>query len=463
MEQGVGAPVSGGRDFLGHPRGLAYIAFTEAWERFSFYGMQALLMLYMTGHLLNPGVIEGVAGFPAFRAGVEAVFGKLSQQALASQVFGLYVGFVYLTPILGGLVGDRLVGRTAAVLTGAVMMAIGHFLMAFEAAFLPALTALVLGSGLLKGNLAAQVGNLYAKDDRRRDAAYTVYVTAINIGLFAAPLVCGSLGELLGWHYGFGAAGVGMLVSIVIYVSGLRYLPPEEDRRAADRPRLARGDGRILFAILLLLVITSLYWTVQAQIWNVYPLWLRDHVDRGIGLGLTVPVTWFQALDAMAVLALAPLAIAFWRWQSRRSLEPDDLAKITRGCAWYGASCFLLAAGAWVAGDGLVMLVWPVVFHFAVAVGYLYAAPIALSLVSRAAPAAVVAMMVGAYYLAIFVGGILSGWLGRFYEPLGPAAFWTLHAGIGLAGAALLFLLRGWFLGAMRLAPPPSSTVAVTA
>ncbi len=250
------ASMSGAGEFLGHPRGLAYIAFTEAWERFSFYGMQALLMLYMTGHLLNPGVVEGVAGFAAFRAGIEAVFGELSQQALASQIFGLYVGFVYLTPILGGLVGDRLIGRTAAVISGALTMAAGHFLMAIEAAFLPALAALVVGSGLLKGNLAAQVGNLYGKDDRRRDAAYTVYVTAINIGLFAAPLVCGTLGELFGWHYGFGAAGVGMLISIVIYLSGLRYLPSETVRRAADRPRLVRGDGRVLYAILVLLIIT---------------------------------------------------------------------------------------------------------------------------------------------------------------------------------------------------------------
>lgn len=455
--------MTGAGEFFGHPRGLAYIAFTEAWERFSFYGMQALLMLYMTGHLLNPGVIEGVAGFAAFRSGVEAVFGELSPQALASQIFGIYVGLVYLMPILGGLVGDRLTGRTAAVLAGAMLMAAGHFMMAFEAAFLAALGALVLGSGLLKGNLAAQVGNLYAKDDRRRDGAYTVYVTAINVGATAAPLVCGTLGELLGWHYGFSAAGIGMLVGIVIYISGRRHLPAETIGPAAGRPRLAAGDGRVLFAILVLLIITSLYWTVQAQIWNVYPLWLRDHVDRGVGFGLTVPVTWFQALDSLAVLVLAPLAIWLWRWQRRRGAEADDLSKITRGCAWYGASCLLLAVGAWLARDGLVLLFWPVAFHFVVAVGYLYAAPIALSVVSRAAPACVVAMMVGAYYLAIFVGGIVSGWLGRFYEPLQPTAFWMLHAAVGFAGAALLFALRGWFLRALRLDAVAPNAVAAPA
>lgn len=447
----MGAPVSA--EFMGHPRGLAYIAFTEAWERFSFYGMQALLILYMTGHLLQPGVIEGVAGFAAFRAAMQAVFGELSPQALASQIFGLYIGLIYFTPILGGLIGDRLTGRTRAVLAGAVLMAAGHFMMAFEASFLPALAALIAGSGLLKGNLAAQVGNLYARDDRRRDRAYTVYVTAINVGAFIAPLVCGTLGELYGWHYGFGVAGVGMLVGIAIYVSGRRHLPPDDLARDRPHARLAPGDGRVILGLLVLLAITSVFWTVQAQIWNVYPLWLRDHVDRGLPFDLMVPVTWFQALDSLAVLVLAPVMIAFWRWQGSRAREPADLAKIARGCAWYGASCLLLAVGHWLAGGTGVWLLWPVIFHFTVGVGYLYAAPIALSLVSRAAPAAVNAMVVGAYYLGIFVGGIFSGWLARFYEPLGPVPFWALHASIGIGGGLLIVVLNGWFKRTLRLAP----------
>jgi POT family proton-dependent oligopeptide transporter len=182
-----------------------------------------------------------------------------------------------------------------------------------------------------------------------------------------------------------------------------------------------------------------------------------------VGFGLVMPVTWFQALDSLAVLILAPLAIWLWRWQGRRGVEADDLSKITRGCGWYGASCLLLAAGAWIAGDELTWIAWPVAFHFIVAIGYLYAAPIALSLVSRVAPPAVVAMMVGAYYLAIFVGGILSGWLGRFYEPLQPAAFWTLHAAIGLAGAALLYGLRSWFLRALRLDAAEPTAIAAPA
>ena len=439
-------------EFLGHPRGLAYIAFTEAWERFSFYGMQALLVLYMTGHLLHPGVVEQVAGFAALRGAVESVFGVLSTQALASQIFGLYIGLVYFMPIFGGLLGDRVIGRRRAVLLGAAAMALGHFLMAFEAAFLPALAALIVGSGLLKGNLAAQVGALYAKDDRRRDSAYTAYCTAINVGAFIAPLVCGTLGEFYGWHYGFGAAGIGMLIGIVIYLSGAKYLPADVASTAVEaRPRMQPGDLRKVLVILLLLAITALFWTVQTQVWNTYPLWVRDQVDRSLPFGVTVLVTWFQALDSLAVLVFAPIVMMFWRRQAQRAAEPSDLSKIALGCGFFAIACLLLCAGQWFAAGNRVAVIWPIAFHFVCAAAYLYVAPIALALVSRAAPPAVNAMMVGSYYLGLFVGGIASGWLARFYEPFGPAMFWLLHALIAVAGAISVLVLRRLFVSVLEL------------
>lgn len=434
------------REIWGQPRGLAYIAFTEAWERFSFYGMQALLVLYMTGHLLQPGNIEGVTGFAGLRNGIEAVTGPLSVQALASQIFGIYVGLIYFTPVLGGLLGDRLIGRKRAVLAGAFLMALGHFLMAIESAFLFALILLILGAGLLKGNLAAQVGYLYDKDDPRRDSAFTIYVTAINVGATVAPLVCGTLGELYGWHYGFAAAGIGMLIGIVIYLTGFKYLPPEDASLSrGEQPKLAPGDGRVIFGLAVVLAITALFWIAQAQVWNTYPLWVRDNVDRGL-LGWAVPVTWFQSLDSFAVLVFAPILIVFWRRQSARGTEPAELSKIAIGCGAFGTACALLSLGELVAGGGQVALIWPVAFHFMCAIGYLYVGPIALALVSRDAPPAVNAMMVGAYYLGLFVGGIGSGWLGRFYEPAGPMAFWLIHAAIAGAGAVLVLILRGWLV-----------------
>lgn len=441
-------------EILGHPRGLAYIAFTEAWERFSFYGMQALLVLYMTGYLLHPGTVEQVAGFASLRAALESLYGPLSIQALASTIFGLYVGLIYFTPVLGGLVGDRIMGRKRAVLAGAVLMAAGHFMMAFVAAFLPALLALIIGAGLLKGNLAAQVGGLYSHDDRRRDSAYTIYVTAINIGAFVAPLVCGTLGELYSWHYGFASAGIGMLIGIVIYLAGAKYLPLDNVRAGSDRterPRLQPGDGRVLVALCVVLAITSLFWTAQAQVWNVYPLWLRDFVDRSAG-GLAVPVTWFQSLDSLAVLVLAPVLVVFWRMQAKRGSEPADLVKIALGCALYGVAFILLTLGqATAPSGGKVAVIWPVLFHFFNSMGYLYAAPVALALVSRTAPPSVNAMMVGAYYLGIFIGGLASGRLARFYEPLQPTAFWALHALFAATGTVLIFILRRPLVRALRL------------
>jgi proton-dependent oligopeptide transporter, POT family len=438
------------RTFLGQPRGLAYIVFTEAWERFSFYGMQALLVLYMSGHLLHPGTVEGVIGFGGFRAGLEVVFGQLSLQALATQIFGLYIGLIYFVPVLGGLLGDRLLGRRTAVVAGAVLMAGGHFLMAFEAAFLFALGLLILGSGLLKGNLAAQVGSLYAKNDPRRDTAFSLYCMSINVGAFIAPLVCGTLGELYGWHYGFGAAGVGMLIGIAIYLQGRVYLPADYVAAPGARVKLQPGDGRIIASLLTVLAITGLFWTAQTQVWNTYPLWIRDRVEREL-FGITIPVTWFQSLDSLAVLVFAPAVIWFWRWQSRRRTEPGDLVKIALGCGFFALACVLLAIGEWTAGAGRTALIWPALFHFVCAAAYLYAGPIALALASRAAPAAVNAMMVGAYYLALFAGGIVSGWLGRFFEVMSPAAFWLLHGAIVGAGAVLILLLRRPLLREMKL------------
>lgn len=448
------APDKSDKAFWGHPKGLGYIVFTEAWERFSFYGMQALLVLYMAGHLFKPEFAQNVIGFDAFRGMVEGVFGPLSVQALASQVFGLYVGLIYLMPVLGGLIGDRVTGRKKAVIAGALLMAAGHLLMAFEPAFLFALVLLILGCGLLKGNLAAQVGSLYPKTDQRRDQGYTLYTMSINVGLFTAPLVCGTLGELYGWHYGFGAAGIGMLIGTVIYLKGLKYLPDEPKRIiGTERARLQKGDGTAIVATLILLLITSLFWISQSQVWNAYPLWARDHLNRDLG-GLLVPVTWFQSLDGMAVLILTPLAILFWKWQSKRKTEPADLIKIAMGCGFFAAACLLLVIGEVLAGAGKVALIWPVIFHFACAWAYLYAGPITLAVVSRAAPAPVNAMMLGSYYLSIFVGGIGSGWLGRFYEPLPGEWFWLIHSGVAASGAVLLLVFRGPLARAMRLNKP---------
>src|SRR5437879_6086587 len=206
------------RSFIGHPRGLAYIAFAEAWERFSSYGMQSLLVLYMVNRLLHPGHIERIAGFGPFRHLLENVYrGPLSVQALASAIFGLYTALVYLTPIGGGLIADRWLGRTRTITIGALLMSAGHFLMAFDFSFLIALTCLLAGVGCFKGNLASQVGALYPKGDNRLADAFQIHYIFINGGGIAAPLIAGTLGDKVGWHWGFGAAGGGMLLGLRLH------------------------------------------------------------------------------------------------------------------------------------------------------------------------------------------------------------------------------------------------------
>src|SRR6266850_2751298 len=225
-------PRAGDASFIGHPKGLFYLAFTEAWERFSYYGMTALLALYMVNQLLLPGHVEHIGGFSVFRTAVESVVGPLSTQALASQIFGLYSGFVYFTPLLGGMIADRWIGQRNAVVIGALSMSAGHIAMTFDKSFLAALLLLVIGSGFLKGNISAQVGALYPpEDEARRTRGFVIFSTAINIGAVVGPLLCGLLAQFYGWHYGFGIAAIFMLFGLATYLYGYRYLPARVERR----------------------------------------------------------------------------------------------------------------------------------------------------------------------------------------------------------------------------------------
>jgi proton-dependent oligopeptide transporter, POT family len=436
------ARFTNGRDLLGQPRGLFFIGCTEFWERVSFHGMLALLVLYMVDQLLLPGHVENIVGFAGFRTVIEAVTGPLSSQALASQIFGLYVGFVYLVPVFGGLLGDRVLGRRRAVALGALLMTAGHFCMAFEASFLGALLLLIVGAGVLRGNLASQVGDLYSSDDRRRETAFQIYYGALNTGAFIAPLITGVLAQSRGWHYGFGFAGFGMLAGLVIYLSGGRDLPPDAARGArVIRRKLDPKERRVVLVMVLMLPLLTLFWIAQTQIWNTYNLWARDKVDLLIG-GWKMPVPWLQSVDSLGVVVLVLPMLRFWRWQAARSSEPDDVTKLGIGCLLFGVAIAWLGGGQLVAdAAGKVPLVWALAYHFLSAVGYLYFAPTAVAVFSRTAPASVNAMMIGIYYLSIFAGSTISGRLGGLYERLSSAQFWLIHAGIVTAGGLLILLV----------------------
>lgn len=429
-------------DIAGHPRGLGVLAGTELWERISFHGMQALLVLYMVEQLLLPGHVERIAGFPALRGLIESLTGPLSVQALASQIFGLYIGLIYFTPVLGGLVGDRLLGRRRAVALGALLMTAGHFAMAFDQSFLLALLLLILGAGCLRGNLASQVSALYAEGDRRRADGFQLYYVAINIGAFAAPIVTGLLGQIFGWHVAFGFAGLGMLAGLVIYLAGQHHLPADPPRAArASRPPLSPDERRRVIVLLGLVPVAALFWVAQSQVWNTYNIWVRDHLDLVVA-GWTMPVAWLQSIDGLAPLVMMPLVLLLWRTQAAHGREPDDIVKMALGCLIFGAGTLWLAAAPLAAGaDGKVPLLWAVGFHLISNLGWLYFTPITLALVARAAPAAVNGTMVGAFMLATFMGSVASGRLGGLYEVLTPARFWMLHAAIVGAGGIILLVL----------------------
>lgn len=431
-------------DLLGHPRGLVFLFATEMWERFSFYGMRALLVLYMVKYLLDPGVVDRVVGFDATRHALEAVFGPLDVQPLASQIYGLYTALVYLTPIFGGLLADRVLGQRRTVVVGAALMAAGHFLMAFESLFLLALLLLILGSGAFKPNISTQVGGLYAPGDSRRDRAYSIFYVGINLGAFLAPLVCGTLGESLGWHYGFAAAGVGMVIGLVIYLFALRTLPADELHRSSAQERaqpLTGDDRRAIATLLVLFVPVAFFWATYEQQGNTIALWADAYTDRSIDLVLwhtTIPTTWFQAFNPFMIFAFTPFVVGLWRRQAQRGREPSTVTKMAFGCCGVAIANLVLAVAAWHAGGGRASWLWLLAYFVALTIGELYLSPTGLSLVSKLAPAKLLSMMMGVWLATSFVGNFLAGWLGSLWSSMDKPQFFVMIAAIaGLAAAAI--------------------------
>jgi POT family proton-dependent oligopeptide transporter len=432
--------------FMGHPRGLFFLAFTEAWERFSFYGMTALVVLYMVSQLLLPGHVEQIAGFAGFRSALESVFGPLSTQALASQIFGLYSGFVYFTPIFGGIIADRWIGQRNAVVIGALSMSAGHIAMAFDQSFLLALALLVIGSGFLKGNISAQVGALYPREDEaRRSHGFVIFSTAINIGSVAGPLLCGWLAQVYGWHYGFGIAAIFMLLGLATYLYGYRYLPARVERRKSEGEQLTAADRRTVYALIAVIAIAVFQSTAYYQLYNVNTVWIEQYVALDIG-GFRIPVPWYQAVNAIFSIAAVPLLFWIWKRQSARGNEPGDLAKIGTGAWIAAASNLVLVIAILSSGKAPIHPAWPFLYSGLLGVAFLYYWPTLLALVSRTAPAKVNATLMGLCFMSLFVSNNLIGWIGGFYEKMGPAGFWALHAAIGAAGG-LLVLLFGNRLG----------------
>ncbi|WP_159756366.1 peptide MFS transporter [Sphingomonas sp. 8AM] len=409
--------------WFGQPRGLTVLFLTNMWEQFSYYGMRALLVYYMTKQLMLG-------------------------QAQASLIYGAYTACAYFTPILGGVIADRVLGKRRAIVLGGTIMAAGHFLMAFEPLFYVALVTIALGNGLFLPSLPSQIDDLYAPGDPRVGWAYNVYYVGVNIGGFLAPLLCGTLGELYGWHYGFGAAGVGMVAGLGIYLWGQRYLPAAP--RAATRAPVA-ARGRFTRQVAVLLVAIALCVTVfraaYEQVGNTVALWADASVDRRAG-GAMVPMTWFQSLNPLFVMALTPPLLARWRRRAEHGGVERPVRRMAVGAVIVAAAYLLLAALA--AGGGVAHWLWLVLFFVLLTVGELHILPTGLGLFARLAPAGLGATTVAAWYLATFAGSLAAGLVGTVWTGVGHGAFFLILAGLAALAATLLAVIDPVSLSVIR-------------
>jgi POT family proton-dependent oligopeptide transporter len=480
------------RAFLGHPKGLGFLGFTEACERFSYYSMQTLLVLYMVNYLLVPARMDHVLGLDWLRG---QHYPGLEAQPLSSAIFGDYTSLVYLTPILGGLIADKLTGRRIALIIGALTMALGHFLMAFEGAFLFALLALIIGVGLFKGNIATQVGELYSENDLRRAMAFQIFYIFINVSVIAAPLVSGTLGQEVGWHYGFGCAGVVMVLGLFIYLAGQHSLPP--DLGVAARPTgqlvvralagaaaiailaiawlllsgflfsswligtlaviillsaiyyfLTKGLGgddrsRVL-ALFILIPVLAISLLTNQEIFNAYLVW-GDQQFNLTFMGTTLPSSWLITLDAILSFSMLVAVAGFWKWWSLKRKEPDEITKMIIGSLFTvaGGICLFMAALTQPEGSK-IGLFWPFMFHLLNSIGFAHVLPISLAVFSKIAPKQIGATVIGLYYLAFFAANKIVGYIGGLYSSLPTTTFWLVHiasAAIGLVAFVLFKLI----------------------
>ena len=443
------------RTFFGEPPALGFLAFTEAWERFSFYGMTSILVLYMSQALFLPGRIEGIAGFAAFRSGLEALLGPLSSLALASQVYGLYTGFVYFTPVFGGWVADRFIGRRYAVLLGALLMAGGHLAMAFDASFLAALALLIVGCGLLKGNISTQVGALYCSDDEAGvTRGFAIFSMGINAGAILGPLLIGYLAARYGWHMGFGIAGALMLIGLGTYLAGYRVLPRERPAGTGVtvHPPLTAQDWKVIGALVGVMLITIFQSIAYFQNSNLNLVWINAAVDLTL-FGFVVPVGWFNSIDPAASIVFVPPLIALWRWQAARGKDRGEISLIADG-AWIAAVANGLLVVACLTGTR-VPVFYPILYDVLLGVAFLYYWPTLLALIARVAAPRVRATVMGTAFLSLFISNNLIGWIGGFYERMTPAQFWALHVGIAATGGVLATVLRRPLMRVLSPTVPP--------
>ena len=408
------------RSLFGHPPGLTVLFTTQMWAEFSFFGLQAMLVYYMTKDL----------GF---------------SQAKSSLIYGAYGAAAFFSPFFGGMIADRWLGRTPSVIIGCTMMMLGHFAMAFEPLLFPALVLVALGNGLFLPPLAIQVGSLYADDDPRKAYAYSAYYMGINLGGLLAPLVCGTLGELYGWHWGFAAAGVGMAVGLAIYCSFLRLLPPEPKKAqlaAEEAPAVAPIIRQHVVTLILMVAMVVLFRIGYEQSGNVIALWVSDFTDRSLG-GFTIPATWFQSINPLLIIIGTQILIRFWRRRRAQETTPHLLRRMAIGCVIAALAMLIMVLAAIASGPGgaRVSSLWVLTYFVLLTLGELFVIPVGLTLIESLAPVRFASMAMGAWYIAKFLGSLLAGFMGAYWQVIPASTFFSLGMGSTMLAAVCLYTM----------------------
>jgi POT family proton-dependent oligopeptide transporter len=420
--------------WAGHPRGLATLFLTEMWERFSYYGMRAFLILYMTAPALAGGLELSVAD--------------------AASIYGTYTGAVWGVAILGGLAADRVLGAYRAVLIGGAIIALGHVALVFKALpfFYLGLILIVVGTGLLKPNISTIVGALYEEGDKRRDAGFSIFYMGINLGAFLGPFIAGYLAQRVDWHLGFGCAAIGMSLGLVQYVLGKRHLQPAIDRLAA-RPApvatasaatggsLTTDEWKRIGAIVVFFVFASIFWGAYEQAASTLSLF-GDRYTRHEIFGVSFPSSWFQTVQPLSVIILAP--VFAWLWMRLGSREPSSPAKFAWGLLFIAISFAMLLPAASMAqsGDGIrVSPWWLIAALFVTEFGELCVSPVGLSLVTKLSPVRLVGLMMGVWMLSNSAGNKLAGWAAGFFTTVPLTQIFGTVAVVTSVAAVVMFLL----------------------
>ena len=420
------------KHWLGHPRGLATLFFTEMWERFSYYGMRALLILYMVAPPKNGGL------------------GMTTESS--TSIYGWYTFSVYALSIFGGLIADRWLGLYRSVFLGGVIIALGHFSMAFPStqSFFAGLILIALGTGLLKPNVSSMVGTLYDKGDSRRDAGFSIYYMGINLGAFIAPIVCGWLGERVNWHYGFAAAGVGMTLGLVQLAWGRRPLVTAEERAVRDEAEaaqisggsLTREEWKRIIVIGILFLFSIVFWMVYEQAGSSLNLFADRYSNRSVG-STEIPASVLQSIPALFVLILAPVFAGIWTALGKR--EPSSPGKFAIGLLVIGGGTLLLVPASRIAqSQGIKVSVgWLIAVYFFHTIAELCLSPVGLSVVTKLAPARIVGSMMGVWFLSLAFGNKAAGFAAGYFDRMPLSTLFTVVSAIPLAaGLILLATLR---------------------